>query len=169
MNMRDDHIEFEAKAFALMSAPVDPETFIFMAGVFDAAGRMVMPAGPAADLPPVTASTVALFAHTDQTFNRAMRTVAGELTAMNVANPAAYLARLAMLPDLYNVAAPVFAEFLRDDPREPGMVRVDAALMKAAAVGKVHADRDGIGFDLADVRARARDFAGRSPAVGHQH
>ena len=161
MNARDDHREFEARAFELMSAPVDPETFIFMAGVFDAAGRMVMPTAPARDLAPVEASTLALFAHSDQTFNRAMMTVATELQEMGVENPAAYLARLAMLPDLYNVAASIFSEFIQNDPAEPGMVVVRQALMKAAAVGQVFADADGIGFDLGDVLSQARHFAGK--------
>lgn len=166
--MRDDNAAFEAMAFALMSAPVDPDTFIFMAGVFDAAGRMVMPISAAAELPAVEASTVALFAHADQTFNRAMAVVAAELIEMKVENPAAYLARLAMLPDLYNVASPVFNEFLRDDPNEPGMVVIDAALMKAAAVARVQADHHGIGFDLSDVLAEAREFAGRPRAMATQ-
>lgn len=163
MNARDN-IEFEARAFELMSAPVDPETFIFMASVFDAAGRMVMPTAPAVQLPPIEASTLALFAHSDQTFNRAMVAVATELQDMRTENPAAYLARLAMLPDLYNVAASIFAEFIQNDPAEPGTVVVRQALMKAAAVGKVVADADGVGFDLGDVLSRAHQFAGHPQA-----
>ena len=144
-----------------MSAPVDPEIFIYMAGIFDAAARFVMPAPSATSLPPAEAATVALFTHTDQSFNCGMQAVAGQLMSEQIANATGYLARLAMLPDLYNAAASIFSEFLTDAPSEPGMLVVGRPLMRAAAVAKVHAARDGIGYDLGDVLTRARQFAGR--------
>lgn len=153
--------EFEAEVFRLMSAPVDPEIFIYMAGIFDAAARFVMPVPSARSLPPAEAATVALFTHADQSFNCGMQAVAGHLMSEQIDNAPGYLARLAMLPDLYNAASPIFSEFLADAPAEPGMLVVDRPLMQAAAVAKVYAARDGIGYDLGDVLARARQFAGR--------
>ena len=163
MKTHDTDNTEEIRALALMTSPVDPDTFIFMAAVFDAAGRMLMPAtSTSVDLPEPAASTMDHFARDDHSFNQAMQAVARELVSIKAENPAAYLTRLAMLPDLYNAHASVFRDYLTEISGDPGMVVVAHSLMQAAAVAAVDVSSDGLSFNLADVLAQAHAFAGRA-------
>jgi hypothetical protein len=147
-------LAIDDETMELMVLPVDPAAFRFALGAFNAAARGAMPIAPLVNAPANTELVLTvLTANRDASFRLALSGALATLLTPGAqrseGSPFAYLARLALLPDLYDPDSG-FGEYCTDLPGD--VIELDSVLVDAAAVGRVDRDGDWLRFNVADVQ-----------------
>lgn len=140
-----------------MAAPLDPDTFKMMIGIFQAAASMRMPTANPEGSKIHLVDTGETLSFTDTGMNRGMLEVSKQCRELGVVNSQAYTARLMQMYEIF-AARELFGDLIVAG--EDGDLKVHDSLFEAAATARFYVSHERLGFDLDDVLRRARELAG---------
>ena len=146
-----------------MSLAVDPDTFLFMSNIYQAAARLTMPTDNPAARPIFQDKAGKTYSFADIPMNRGMLAVTKQLRELSIEPTQPYLARLMHLGEVLEQREK-FAEFFKPSDEDDGSVMVAGPLIMACAVARFDANTDRLGFDLNDVLVHALRFKAEDEA-----
>lgn len=138
-----------------MAKPLDPQTFVMMMEVFQAAADLKMPTvNPEEAKFQIDDGPV--YKLTDRPLNRGMLEVNRQLMELGVENRHAYTARIMQFGDIIE-AADRFGDLIKQGD-EPGMLLLDDVIFPACATARFSVSPERFGYDVDDVIAKAREL-----------